>query len=410
MSIINNSYVVGVNGRNLVLNTLGRLYVKVRDRYYEIDFKNLINSEKEEVKKESNLIIEDEKIDVNQYKYPGDNKIIISLDGGFYVCKDNKITEMIITTKTTNNTSTTATTPSVSVTDISNSKVIGQLYNDNLILDFSTGSIQAKSLTISDSLRYPKIVYSINGIGNKTYKGSEINVYSYDVEDEMTFGYLRTMWIKFLCDIEYLTDDSEFWIDVFLDENYDIRDFSNEDIFNEADLKIKTNIDEKFSITNYSFIYENLPIENTYFQGPIIWYETDKIGSHDVFVPGDLITNENESFEGYVVGVSKSALYVQMAQETNYKSNKIIKCNTNHRECISVLDSNKNDYRDKDFIYINSAFNNTMFIKSGTLIKCDVPSTISFIIDYNSKTLSLESNSLYMIYLQNKTIECIKLN
>ena len=57
MSIINNSYTVGVNGRNLVLNTLGRLYVKVRDRYYEIDFKKLTESV-EEKEKTSDFILE----------------------------------------------------------------------------------------------------------------------------------------------------------------------------------------------------------------------------------------------------------------------------------------------------------------------------------------------------------------
>ena len=57
MSIINNSHVIGVDSRNLVLKTRGTLHVKVGDRYYEIDFRNLqSNSETTEKEQEQYVL------------------------------------------------------------------------------------------------------------------------------------------------------------------------------------------------------------------------------------------------------------------------------------------------------------------------------------------------------------------
>ena len=41
MALVNNGEVVGKQNKDLILETAGRLYVKVHDRYYEIDFRNL---------------------------------------------------------------------------------------------------------------------------------------------------------------------------------------------------------------------------------------------------------------------------------------------------------------------------------------------------------------------------------
>lgn len=51
-SIINNSYFVGVAGRNLVLQTLGRVYVQVKDKYYELKF--------EGIRVDGNILVPDE--------------------------------------------------------------------------------------------------------------------------------------------------------------------------------------------------------------------------------------------------------------------------------------------------------------------------------------------------------------
>ncbi len=43
MSLINNGEIIGNPNKNLVLETAGHVYIKVSDRYYEVDFKNLNN-------------------------------------------------------------------------------------------------------------------------------------------------------------------------------------------------------------------------------------------------------------------------------------------------------------------------------------------------------------------------------
>jgi len=83
-SIINNSYVVGVGGRNLVLSTLGRIYVKVGDRYTELDFNKLVNSQGSSSgsteEKLPDIIVIDSQNDLASLEFPGNNKIVISND------------------------------------------------------------------------------------------------------------------------------------------------------------------------------------------------------------------------------------------------------------------------------------------------------------------------------------------
>jgi len=196
MSIINNSYIVGVNGRNLVLNTLGRLYVKVRDRYYEIDFKKLTESIKEE-EKTSDFILEETSIDIETYEYPGDGKMIVTLDGKFYITKDNEIKEILLSSSKTdkevpNTGSSISNTTNSVVTEATNLYIAEKIHGSNLLFDFSTGEINAKSLIVSDKIQVPINVYAVKGVGNKIYKGSETNVYDSDNEDEeLTYASLR---------------------------------------------------------------------------------------------------------------------------------------------------------------------------------------------------------------------------
>ena len=45
MTLINNSQILGSGSTDLILNTRGKIYVKVGDRFYELDFKNEGNKE-----------------------------------------------------------------------------------------------------------------------------------------------------------------------------------------------------------------------------------------------------------------------------------------------------------------------------------------------------------------------------
>lgn len=409
MSIINNSYVVGVNGRNLVLNTLGRLYVKVRDRYYEIDFKKLTESVEEE--KTSNFILEETDIDMETYEYPGDGKMIITLDGKFYVTKNNEIKEIILSTRINKNTSSaeiiSSSTSNNIITETNSLYVTEKIHDSNLLLDFSTGEINAKSLIVSDKIQVPIHLHAVSGIGNKIYKGSETNVYNSNEEDyELTYSSLRIWWIRFLCDCEYLTDNYDFWTNLFLTEDYNLRDFTNKTTIDEANSKLQTLNLEK-TISDLSFVYENMP-NGDKLPEKVIWFETDILSAHNVFVPGDIVTNEIESFKGIIIGVTEKSLYVSVDIDSDWSSKKLIKCNTNHRECKIIQDNLIDDYTDKDFLYITVS-NANIKINSGTMIKTENNLTLTVNINAYQETFNLESNSLNIIFLD-KYIHCVKLN
>ena len=85
MSIINNSHAIGVDSRNLVLKTRGSLHVKVGDRYYEIDFRNL--GAKEDEEKEKHVVSIETKDQIESLEYPGDDKLVVSLDGSLFITK-----------------------------------------------------------------------------------------------------------------------------------------------------------------------------------------------------------------------------------------------------------------------------------------------------------------------------------
>ena len=410
MSIINNSYTVGVNGRNLVLNTLGRLYVKVRDRYYEIDFKKLTESV-EEKEKTSDFILEENITDITTYEYPGDGKIIITLDGKLYVTKNNEIKEVILSATGLNKNNSSAETISYTsnhiVTEATSLYVSERIHGSNLLFDFITGEINAKSLIVSDRIQIPTHLYAVRGIGNKVYRGSETNVYRSNNEDEeLTYSLLRIWWIKFLCDCEYLTDNYDFWIDLFLTEEYNLRDFTNQTTINEANAKLQSLNLEK-TIVDFSFIYNNMPNETTLPEN-VVWFETDVISSYNTFVPGDIVTNERESFKGVVIGITDKSLYVSTAIDSDWNSKKLIKCNTNHRECKIVKDDSITDYMDKDFLYFTTSYANVL-INSGTIVKTQNDLSLTVTINNKTSTFDLESNSLNMIFFDEQ-INCVKLN
>lgn len=98
------NYGIGVEGKNLVLKTLGRVYVKVKDRKYELIFRP------EDLQKmvegyagkssgstgSSNLTFIDSSLDIDNLEYPGDNALVISKDGYLYFTENNGFTEIPI--------------------------------------------------------------------------------------------------------------------------------------------------------------------------------------------------------------------------------------------------------------------------------------------------------------------------
>ena len=96
------NYGIGVEGKNLVLKTLGRVYVKVKDRKYELTFKpediqklieeHMSKSEDSEDSKTTSITVVNDANELGTIDYPGDNQIVISKDGNLYITEDSNYT------------------------------------------------------------------------------------------------------------------------------------------------------------------------------------------------------------------------------------------------------------------------------------------------------------------------------
>lgn len=171
MSIINNSYAIGVDTRNLVLKTRGSLHVKVGDRFYEIDFRNL--GAKEDEEKEEYILSIDSKDQIESLEYPGDNKLIVGLDGSIFITKNKTFIDVTPKISTVNiEESNNNEIIKNSVTNIDVAAVTGKLFNDNgYLFDFENGEIVAKSLNVHSDVTLPLDMVKNNCC--KTY--SELN-------------------------------------------------------------------------------------------------------------------------------------------------------------------------------------------------------------------------------------------
>lgn len=98
------NYGIGIEGKNLVLKTLSRVYVKVKDRKYELpfrpeDFRDLIkqysgNSKSNE--DTASIILLNSANDINNLEYPGDGVLILTRDGLFYYTESGEYTPITV--------------------------------------------------------------------------------------------------------------------------------------------------------------------------------------------------------------------------------------------------------------------------------------------------------------------------
>lgn len=155
MSITNNSHAIGVDTRNLVLKTRGTLHVKVGDRYYEIDFRNLAgsNEEEKEKEKEEYILSINSKDDIEKLEFPGNNKLIIGLDGSLFVTKNDTVIDVtpkkqsVIEKESAQN---------VEITNIKSASVSGRLYSDEgYLFDFANGELFVRTLSVDDEINIP---------------------------------------------------------------------------------------------------------------------------------------------------------------------------------------------------------------------------------------------------------------
>lgn len=171
MSIINDSHAIGVDTRNLVLKTRGTLHVKVGDRYYEIDFRNL-NANNDSEEKETYIYSIESKDKVNDLEYPGDNKLVIGLDGSIFVTKENTFIEVTPKTPVINQSTSIIENISDVESKIGNLKTVyveNKLYGDSeLLLDFTNGNLTTEELTVTREINLPSTM--VKNKCCKTYK------------------------------------------------------------------------------------------------------------------------------------------------------------------------------------------------------------------------------------------------
>lgn len=92
------NYGIGVEGKNLVLKTLGRVYVKVKDRKYELKFRpedlQTNNSDENITSSDTSILILDNISDMENGTFPGNDIFIILKEGGFYITENNSYTKV----------------------------------------------------------------------------------------------------------------------------------------------------------------------------------------------------------------------------------------------------------------------------------------------------------------------------
>ena len=209
MNIINNSQSIGTLSKDLILNTLGKIYIRVEDRYYELNFKDTKSDEKLESvtevdKTDSDIVITRS---ISDIEYPGDNKFIITTEGRFYITQNNKYRNVTPRNneQTVNN--------DVTITSLTNVDVTGKLQGDNLVLDFSTGEIRANKLVVNELMSNTTNNTYVSGSG-KLYIGPELNISDIDYDEHGFVYFIPTSDINVdLFPInEYVTDDNESFV------------------------------------------------------------------------------------------------------------------------------------------------------------------------------------------------------
>lgn len=99
MGTLSNNSKVGDKGKDLILQTSGRVYVQVKDRFYEINFRGDDEEDKDEEKEETpQVIFVDNEDSLTDLQYPGDNYLILTKDGKFFITENEGYTPVIIQT------------------------------------------------------------------------------------------------------------------------------------------------------------------------------------------------------------------------------------------------------------------------------------------------------------------------
>lgn len=174
MGTLSNNSKVGDKGKDLILQTSGRVYVQVKDRFYEINFRGDDEKDKDEEKEETpQVIFVDNEDSLTDLQYPGDSYLILTKDGKFFITENEGYTPVAIASQI----NTTFTTPLTITTleapfNINSTNLVKNL-NSEYLNGISSSSFARKNLNetisrwtitdlISDSIRDSEGKSSLN--------------------------------------------------------------------------------------------------------------------------------------------------------------------------------------------------------------------------------------------------------
>lgn len=173
---VSNGYDIGVNGRDLILKTSGKIYVKVADKFYELDFRN----EKQKIDTtESSEIVQSDVVlldTLSKENYPGDNKIVINNDE-LYITKGG------------------------SYKKINNSTVPEQ-----------NGTVEVNNNSSNDL--FIQISNGVWSLGESS-SGSEIEIIDDPEMKWSDYWFFNASYDYFFDDISWENEDDLFWINIF---------------------------------------------------------------------------------------------------------------------------------------------------------------------------------------------------
>lgn len=202
MSIFNNSISLGSSTRNLVLKTRGTVYIKVGDKYHELNFKgttdseeSTTNSETPDAKQEQFIYVINNKSYINYIDYPGDNKLVIGKeDKTFFVTMNGIYVE--VTPSGGDSQSTTVIVPDTDGDGEEEAIVIDRLgsvivtgclsgqYGSEV--DFGSNTINFDNINVTNKLTFPKNMVLTNCVKSKSSSDNYANYDFIKLEHELT--------------------------------------------------------------------------------------------------------------------------------------------------------------------------------------------------------------------------------
>lgn len=173
---VSNGYDIGVNGRDLILKTSGKIYVKVADKFYELDFRNektkTDTTESSEIT-QSDVVLLDT---LSKENYPGDNKLVINNDE-LYITKGG------------------------SYKKVNNSTVS----NQSDTVEFNNSSSNDLFIQISDG------IWSLG----ESSSGLEIEIIDDPETKWSDYRFFNASYDYFFEDIDWKDEDDLFWAKIF---------------------------------------------------------------------------------------------------------------------------------------------------------------------------------------------------